>query len=567
MTIRLQVYSNGDHAAVAWVPEDGRPIPECRGFALARSRADQVEYVHSFVGFTSGAPFPTADPWKWPLQRYLWWDYEVAAGDVVQYQVIPVTGAAVPDSLALRPELSSAWSGKVTISSQLTPHIAAFFNRGVVASQWLSRRLEAAGGSGRKTLLELIATPGNATRNELSAQLRVKLLGVLATTRETGGSLYAALYELNDPELLAALEQLGAAGHLILANGAFSSSKPDENAAARAQLKAHSQLEVVDREVSEGHFAHNKFAVVCDDTGAAQTVVTGSTNWTQTGLCTQANNAVVIDDHDVSSCFLTQWNTLKAAGSGYPKALFDDNAMTNAFTVDDVAITVSFAPTRKEQDLAHARELIANAKDGVLFLFFFPGTYQADPARETLLQEILELPTTDLYLRGVVNQQIAGVTEAQKSAGAKPVTLVGADGKTPLSTEVLVPANIKARFGDWLPETLGASEVMVHSKVVVIDPFGAHPVLMTGSHNLGMKASAKNDDNLVIFEGPAASPLATAYAVNIIAIYEAYHWNRSATHATGSAAPWAGLEDTDSWQDGHLEGVSLAELQFWTQSA
>jgi hypothetical protein len=55
--------------------------------------------------------------------------------------------------------------------------------------------------------------------------------------------------------------------------------------------------------------------------------------------------------------------------------------------------------------------------------------------------------------------------------------------------------------------------------------------------------------------------------VNIIAIYEAYHWNRSATHATGSAAPWDGLEDTASWQDGHLEGVSLAELQFWTQSA
>jgi hypothetical protein len=32
--------------------------------------------------------------------------------------------------------------------------------------------------------------------------------------------------------------------------------------------------------------------------------------------------------------------------------------------------------------------------------------------------------------------------------------------------------------------------VMIHCKVVVIDPFGKHPVLMTGSHNMGPKASA-----------------------------------------------------------------------------
>ena len=44
---------------------------------------------------------------------------------------------------------------------------------------------------------------------------------------------------------------------------------------------------------------------------------------------------------------------------------------------------------------------------------------------------------------------------------------------------------------------------MVHSKVVLIDPFGNHPVLMTGSHNLGPKASGTNDENLLIIRGRA----------------------------------------------------------------
>ena len=39
---------------------------------------------------------------------------------------------------------------------------------------------------------------------------------------------------------------------------------------------------------------------------------------------------------------------------------------------------------------------------------------------------------------------------------------------------------------------------IVHSKVVVIDPNGDNPVVVTGSHNFSASASSKNDENLVI---------------------------------------------------------------------
>jgi phosphatidylserine/phosphatidylglycerophosphate/cardiolipin synthase-like enzyme len=121
-------------------------------------------------------------------------------------------------------------------------------------------------------------------------------------------------------------------------------------------------------------------------------------------------------------------------------------------------------------------------------------------------------------------------------------------------------AAIREKFQNWIPELKRESVAMVHSKVIVLDPFGEHPVLMTGSHNMGPKASAKNDDNLVIVENNPA--LAQAYAVNIIAIYQNYQWRLyRETHQTNEA--WSHLEDTDTWQDGHLQGWQGAELAFW----
>jgi hypothetical protein len=97
----------------------------------------------------------------------------------------------------------------------------------------------------------------------------------------------------------------------------------------------------------------------------------------------------------------------------------------------------------------------------------------------------------------------------------------------------------------------------------VLDPFGAHPVVMTGSHNLGLKASSKNDDNLMIVEGNG--PLAAAYAAKIIAIYQTYRWNSYVEAHRQDPKVWHGLVDNDTWQNGYLDpsGNDWPELQFW----
>jgi phosphatidylserine/phosphatidylglycerophosphate/cardiolipin synthase-like enzyme len=588
MSLNVKVYDNGDHTCLVWLPADGNLIPNCRGFTIRRVIKDKPDvYLHGFVGFTDDDKLDPNAPWKHPLQRYMWWDYGVKPGDVVQYSVVPVTGSA--DNLQLDNNSASPLTAPMTITSQASQNISAYFNKGIVSAQWVSRALDASGPDPK--IATIISTPGNQLRNALSGLLRPQILKMLADTKASGGEIYAALYELNDPELLAALEALGEKCNLILANGAFKPPTNDENKAVRGKLK--SVVSLSNRLVSSGHFAHNKFVVFCDPAGKPQSVLSGSTNWTMTGLCTQANNGIIVHDANLAQYFLDEWKLLKAAGNAYPPSLASTNGEAggkgaNSFKVDGINITQWFAPTNKAQVLDYARKLISAAKQGILFLFFNPGVFadSTKPAAKwTLLQNILfrhhqDAPdyNPNLYMRGVVNQEIAGLTTESVSkksgkptahaaldpSGGTPVTLFNGGNQPPLHLgyESMVPKNIKDTFHDWATEILGQG-VHIHSKVIVLDPFGDNPVVMTGSHNLGFKASSANDDNLMIVEGNQA--LAASYAANIIAIYQAYRWNSYVEAHRQDPKVWHGLVDNADWQKGYLDpkGIDLPEIKFW----
>jgi phosphatidylserine/phosphatidylglycerophosphate/cardiolipin synthase-like enzyme len=113
---------------------------------------------------------------------------------------------------------------------------------------------------------------------------------------------------------------------------------------------------------------------------------------------------------------------------------------------------------------------------------------------------------------------------------------------------------------------LPSAFAMVHSKVVVIDPYGDHPVVMTGSHNMGPKASGVNDENLIIVEGDG--DLASQYAGKIMEVYNQYRWRQSVQAQHGKPA-WDGLADDDKWQigapgsDASYDKRRLRELDFW----
>ena len=552
--MQVKVYANSDDTFVVW-KTDG-PITACRGFAIQKRRdgSSKIEVVPNYVGWGEkgvAAPQPSTD---WPIQRYMWCDYKAKSGEKLSYRIVPVVG---PDADHLHPaeDQASEWTTEITLHPDGTAGIAAYFNRGIVASQWLSRVL-GPGKSGEKQrkLAEIIEDPEDRTRMFLGGELRNAMLKLLADAKKRGVEVHAALYELDDPELTEALGALGDKANVILANGSTKKKTIDPNKEARKAL-TKAGVTVYKRMTAPRHLAHNKFLVISDTKGDPQSVWTGSTNWSKTGLCTQANNGILFTNPDLAKVYLKQWEQLRDAKSTFARAeLAAVNSKSVAIGNPPKTVKVWFTPVDEEADLDEVRELIAGAKEGILFVMFNPGP------KGTLLNAIIERQDDPgLVVRGVVNQD--------PSTAKNPVLIFRRHEVLRGSFQVALPAAIgnDKRALYWIPELKKkqGAWAMVHSKTIIIDPFGADPVVITGSHNLGPKASKGNDDNLVIVKGD--SELAATYAVNIEAIYASYRWRYNRLYSKKAQA-FTQLEDSDEWQGGHLQGAELQELDFWLGS-
>jgi phosphatidylserine/phosphatidylglycerophosphate/cardiolipin synthase-like enzyme len=555
--IAIAARANCDDVYVVW--RYPAPVEECRGFALYRKAENgDVEPVQTFVPFSgesheSGEHRPSTE---WPIQRFGWTDVFAQPGKTLSYRVVPMVGAA--GSLKEAEDQASPWTDPIEVTASAGNGLSAYFNRGVLATQAMARRLKGE-EPWTKKLAHMIETPEDPTRDFLSGELRLAMRRILAEVKANPeATLYAALFELDDPELIEDLEALGPRAHVILANGP--KAKRDKSKEAREGLR-EAKVEVHDRMV-EGGLAHNKFLVICDPDGSPRRVWTGSTNWSMTGLCTQVNNGILIDNEEVAIYYREYWDALLKAKSEFTKELTDGNDAKRAADLKGGTIGTWFTRVHDTVDLADARELIAAAKQGVLFLFFFPGR------KETLFNAVMDRadPTSahydaELYVHGVVNQD--------PESGSKDESLIGLIHRGQLDEadpDIVLPSKVDKRFASWEEELLQLDIVKVHSKVIVLDPFGEKPVVMTGSHNLGPRASSKNDDNLNLIAGAPA--LAAAYATHIISVYNAYRWRYvRSQRAKDAGNDWDGPEDGKAWQEkyyGDEEGPpKQRELAFW----
>src|SRR5262249_26256496 len=288
-----------------------------------------------------------------------------------------------------------------------------FFNRGFVMSQFMARYL-AERNLTLKQFKETIQDKDDKTiRHFLSGDLRLALLGELKRALDEGGHIYAALFELSDEELIDALCALKDRARVVLANGSVQKLKGetsadarlrDENEAARKRLLAKDVKVTVEKEhrfISPGALGHNKFMVRTDEDDNPLTVWTGSTNWAPTGLCTQVNNGLLIEDPDVARVYLDQWHALKKAQSEFPPKFVAGNSQPKEVGKDvpgTVRSVVWFTRTQKSVDLDALRAEVEKAREGILFLMFMPG---ATGLFSTVAARSAE---PNLYVRGVVSE-------------------------------------------------------------------------------------------------------------------------------------------------------------------
>jgi phosphatidylserine/phosphatidylglycerophosphate/cardiolipin synthase-like enzyme len=574
MTTKLKVYTNEDDALLFWsVP---KAIKHCRGFAINRRKKDPKgkltdEFLPNRMGFEN-EKVPRAEAGKaitkpsteWPFQRFSWTDHDADTGDTVSYRVIPVIRDG-QGKLQLLEDEASKWSPKRTLGVTVDSSFKPFFNRGFVISQFMARFL----ADRDLTLPEFKKTIKDrddiTIRRFLSGDLRMALIEELRAALKENTDVFAALFEVSDQELIDELAALGDKAHVVLANGSVK-PKPgetasqartrDENEEARARLEAAgADVDPKNRFISPGALGHNKFFVRTDKDGKPKSVWTGSTNWAPTGLCTQVNNGLLIEDPEIAEVYLRQWKRLRAAGSSFPKALVDENTKPKQAGPDPsgVRTTVWFTKTRKEADLEALREEVQAARDGILFLMFMPGLaglFSTVAARSA---------EPNLYVRGVVSDLPKGPGDESEVE----VNLIDGTTHRPLDLDVIQPQGVRHPFANFAAEVTRSQfkahvgHAIIHSKVVVIDPFSAEPTVITGSHNFSISASGKNDENFLIIKGD--HELAEAYAVNILGAYAHYRWRSFLAHAR---RPFNGLKDNDRWMAPMLAN-NRRDLRFW----
>jgi len=582
MPVKTVLLVNCDDALLFW--SIAKPIQGCLGFAIDRERkmpdgTVKADVLQNRVGFKvdkpkSGDHRPST---QWPFQRLWWTDHEVNLGDTVRYRVYPIVMQS-GQLQALTAE-RSAWTAWQTLSGGSRDGYAAYFNRGLVISQFMSRYLESLrienGLATRKDALKAFKDSLDEhelpIRKFLSGALRTEMLALLEDAKKNGKDVYGALYELADDELVDGLCALGAKAHVVLANGSITKKKDetteqarrrDENKPARKALKA-AGVEVFDRFVSPGALGHNKFLVICNKAGKPESAWTGSTNWTSTGLCTQTNNGLLVTNGAFAKEYFDQWRRLRDAGSEYPKPLVDSNSEVKPVKTGKSSADIWFTRTRKKVDLAAIDAEINAAKDGVLFLMFQPGNSGA-------LKTVRDLAKAKpaLYVRGVVSTLPGDSADDESSVNVDVHTDAS---KTGLKLDVVQPRGVNA-FASWAA-TVARKEFLtmqggvigfaiVHSKVIVIDPF-TNPVVITGSHNFSGNASTANDENFTIVRGNPE--LASSYAAHIMGVYDHYRWlnllgDMQDKKATNSLTGY--LQETDTWLPRKLKSAAR-EMKFW----
>ena len=395
--------------------------------------------------------------------------------------------------------------------------------------------------------------------------------------KDEGGKCYCALYELTDEELISNLIDAKDNVEIILSNADTSESTTDEegtkhskkildgeNAATRDRLKGKG-IVVHDRFVPGGHIGHNKFVIYENGSGKRESVLTGSTNWTPTGLCTQSNNALIIESENTAENYYKYWLRLKEDTenneSQQSEELRNSDNVVNPVKINGFKADYWFSPNTKAKskpknepdfdldndphapsDIKELFNQIGGAQKSILFLVFQPGS-------PSILDKILEVQkkNSSIFVRGAA-------TDA-KAVENYNMELYHGDSDTPDLYDVVAASNIKDDFAYWEKELLSAGHAIIHDKIIVIDAFTDNCVVITGSHNLGYKASYSNDENLCIIYGN--KKLSSAYAAHVMDVYEHYRWRyillNKGKDASGDFKAYNGLITTDKWQDKYFK--------------
>ncbi|SIT46186.1 conserved hypothetical protein [Paraburkholderia ribeironis] len=370
-------------------------------------------------------------------------------------------------------------------------------------------------------------------------------------------SLDAMVYDLNEPDLITALELMAQAGRLRLLSDDDPKQHGDQTTAGKAYAAitsaAGAEQESNFKRGRFGRYQHNKVLIKRDGNGKAIRVLTGSTNFSITGLYVNANHVVVFDNEAVAEMYGAAFQEAFVADLHRPP--FEQQKVSQQeFDITEAglpALKLSFAPHKEPTfSLSTLLGALEHADSSVIFAVMeLSGKGNVLAALRKIHEE------KNVFSYGISDN----VDESDNTIDGTTVYSAGQlGGELVYSKEN--PEKFPPPFDTEL-EVHGPAAHVVHHKFVVVDFNGTNPVVFGGSSNLSEGGEQLNGDNLFAIYDRA---IATAFAIEGLRLIDHYAFAAALKRAESDGAapkPLSLKRDKDKWYASYYEDGNIRQKE------
>jgi phosphatidylserine/phosphatidylglycerophosphate/cardiolipin synthase-like enzyme len=474
-----------------------------------------------------------------PLQKFRWGDYTTDPGTSYRYTVT----ARYRDGKKQPVRLKDGDSVKVEVTTEdpAKPETPIYFNRGAAASQAYNDKF------GQEDPDELEEPQRTQALAWLSRGLEEAILAFMQQAKDESWGLHAAVYEFQKPNLLQGLKDaldrrvdVQVVYHYRHKNAKDHTWTENEEAAEKAGLAKVCTKRTQD----PGVIMHNKFIVLLQK-GTPVAVWTGSTNWTDGGIYGQLNVGHAVYDKKVAATYEAYFQLLKKdlKGAAMRPEVAKLSEVPGEGTLPGPGVMPILSPQSDRNMLLLYRTIAARARSLLVSAPF------------ELADEITS--TFDPIPQNTIHYLLL---DKEGSLGdAKEIGIVEHNQANRIAFAATLESSLTS-FQDKLLEKARESYhhagIHIHSKIILADPFGDDPILVTGSANFSTNSTLENDSNSLYVRGDTR--IADIYASEFMRMFEHYHF-RAATKKAGGPPRIITLADTDAWSDRwYVEGSSDA---------
>ena len=400
------------------------------------------------------------------------------------------------------------------------------FNRGAAASQEYTRLF------GDKRLEDV----GPAAFTWLSRRAVESIADFIGQAVGPGWGLRVGAYEFTDEDVL---KPLGAArGRGADVEVLYHAKNDEQKIANEVAIQKFGLEDICHPRNAQGlTLSYNK-TIVLTKAGAAQAVLTGSTNFSIGGIYGHSNVVHVCERDDVAAKYLWLWNELK---KNTPKST-DASMLVGKTPLPDDPLAKQINSIFSPRDTLEALDWYARQARGAsdaLFMTFAFGMNQR-------FQDAYRNGTAKL--RYALMESMSGPTRTKAQREANEAAII--ELRKMKENKFAIGSRLgKGAFNHWLVEQLSGLNVNVrylHTKYMLVDPLGANPLVVCGSANFSEASTTNNDENMLIIRGNPR--VADIYLGEFMRLYRHFAFRDwLAQHPEADKVEVGHLDETDQW--------------------